>query len=373
MYTKEVFSTTVLGGIEVKNRFVRSATSDPNAENFVPNKTIFEKYEDLCKGEVGTIVMGYIVFSKSDHYAENSLELAAETVSEFKKVTDMAHGYGTKMVAQINHATTQLFFQPESTVYGPSEYTDPMNGIQATAFSKEQIQELITEFGQAAAYAKEAGFDGVQIHGAHGYMLNKFMSPLYNKRKDEYGGDVHGRMKIVLDVLSEIKSTCGEDYPVWIKLSSTDFEVDNKGLKEEDFLVIGEKLSVNGIDAIEVSGGSMAGVHGSARSKKYAAYHLDAAKKLTEKVDTQVILVGGLRDIDEMETILNNTKIEAFSMSRPLVRESDLIKRWMNGDRTKAKCVACNGCFNPNEIECFFNLSKEKQQEYKEMMKKKSE
>lgn len=372
MNAKEVFNTTLLGGIEVKNRFIRSATNDPNAENFIPNKAIFDKYEDLSKGEVGTIIMGYMAFSKSDHYAGNSLELGADTVAEFKKVTDMAHGYGTKMIAQINHASTQLYFQPEGTVYGPSEYTDPMNGIKATAFSKEQIQEFVKEFGQAAAYAKEAGFDGVQIHGAHGYMLNKFMSPLYNQRTDEYGGDVYGRMKIVLDILSEIKSTCGENYPVWIKLSSTDFEVDNKGLNEEEFLVIGEQLAANGIDAIEVSGGSMAGIHSSARSKKYAAYHLDAAKKLSEKVDTPVILVGGLRDVNEMNNILSETKIEAFSMSRALVRESDLVKRWMNGDGTKAKCIACNSCFNPNGIECFFNLSKEKQQEYREMMQAQS-
>ncbi|MGQ1910735.1 NADH:flavin oxidoreductase [Marinifilum sp. RC60d5] len=369
MNTKEAFKPAILGKIEVKNRFVRSATNDPNAENFMPNQAIFDKYEDLCKGEVGVIVMGYLVFSKSDHYAGNSLELGVDTVAEFKKVTDMAHAYGTKMVAQINHTSTQLFFQPEGIVYGPSEYTDPMSGIQATAFSKEQIQDFIKEFGQAAVYAKEAGFDAVQIHGAHGYMLNKFMSPLYNKRTDEYGGDVYGRMKIVLDVLSEIKNICGEDYPVWIKLSSTDFDKDYKGLSEEDFLVIGEQLAENGIDAIEVSGGSMAGVHGSARPKNYAAYHLDATKKLSEKVDTPIILVGGLRDVDEIDKILSETKIEAFSMSRALVRESDLVKRWMSGDRTKAKCVACNSCFNPNGIECFFNLSEEKQQEFKEMMK----
>ncbi|MRT92900.1 NADH:flavin oxidoreductase [Ancylomarina sp. 16SWW S1-10-2] len=369
MNSKEAFKPALIGGIELKNRFVRSATSDPIAENNAPSQEIINKYEKLCEGELGLIIMGYLVFSKTDHYSEKDLSMNNDTISGFKKVTDMAHNYGTKIVAQLNHNSTQLFFKPEGNVYGPSEYTDPVSGIMATAFSKEQIHELIKEYGQAAACAKDAGFDGVQLHAAHGYMLNKFLSPVFNKRTDEYGGDLERRMQIVIDILREIKNVCGSDFPVGIKLNSSDFDSEDKGVNEADFLVISENLSLKGINSIEVSGGTLAGVYSFSRAKKHSAYHFASAKRLSEIITTSVILVGGLRDVDEIETILNDTNIAAVSLSRPLIRELDLVKRWMNGDRSKAKCVACNGCFNHKGVQCFFTLSKEEQDVQRPVMK----
>jgi 2,4-dienoyl-CoA reductase-like NADH-dependent reductase (Old Yellow Enzyme family) len=173
----------------------------------------------------------------------------------------------------------------------------------------------------------------------------------------------------VLEILHEIRTRCGRDYPVWVKLNCSDFDPAGQGLNEDDFPAIAGELAQNGIDAIEVSGGTFSGKYSPCRSKKHAAYHLECAKKLTEQVDIPVILVGGLRNIDTIDSIISNTKIDAISMSRPLIREPELVKRWKDGDRKDAECEACNGCFNPNGTQCFFKLSEEEKAKQKEVMK----
>lgn len=371
MNKKNIFKPAIVGGIGVKNRIFRSATYGAHARDNKPGSKIVEVYENLSKGDIGLVILGYTVFSSTDHYGKNVVALKDDSISVLKNVTDTVHKYGAKIVVQINHSGAQLFEPFEGPAYGPSEYVDPASGITATAFSLEQIKELIKEYGQAAFLSKEAGFDGVQIHCAHGYLLSKFLSPTFNKRTDEYGGNTKKNMQIVVDIFKEIKAICGDDFPVWIKLNSSDFEVENKGLKEEEFLIIGEELSKLGIDAIEVSGGTIANFHSFSRSLKHSAYHLESAKKLSDKVNSSIILVGGIRDVDTIESVLIDTKIEAISISRALIREPHLVKRWQEGDRSPAKCVACNGCFNfkGKGVQCYFDLSPEKQVEQRPVMK----
>lgn len=368
MDMKKTFETAVVGGIEVKNRIFRSGTLEGLAMNSGVDEKLLELYENLSHGGVGLIVAGFFSFSKTDHFSQANLILNDETVPGLKKMTHAVHQNGTKIVAQLNHATSQLFAPPSGPVYGPSEYTDPVSGIRAIAFSTEQIKELIQEYGTAASQAKSAGFDGVQIHVAHGYLLNKFLSPAFNQRTDEYGGSRDNNMRIVIEILNEIKTVCGSDFPVWVKLNSSDFDPESKGVTEADFLNAGEKFSISGIDAIEVSGGSMAGMYCFSRSGKHVAYHLESAQKLAEKVDASVILVGGLREINTIDSVLADTKIEAVALSRALIREPDLANKWMNKEQDKAKCVACNGCFNPKGVRCFFDLTAEEKEEQKPMM-----
>lgn len=369
MNTEIAFEPAVVGGIEVKNRIFRSATQESMPIDGKPSPRMFKMYEDLCEGGVGLIITGASAFSKLDHYSGQISDIKSDHIPEFKKLTDSVHQYGTKIVAQIYYSAAQLFFAPESPVYGPSNYVDPVSGLTATALYIEQIKDLIKEFGQAAFVAKEAGFDGVQLHGAHGYVFDKFLDPTYNTRTDEYGGDFENRIRFLTEVIEEIKNRCGKDYPLWIKLTCSEFLPENKGITVEDFLAVGEAISKKGIDAIEVSGGSMTGTYSPLRSKKHAAFHLEEAKRLTEKVDASVIVVGGFREIDVVESALAETKIDAVSIGRPLVREPKLIKRWKDGDRSKAKCIACNGCFNPSGVKCFFDLNKEEQEAQKPIMK----
>lgn len=370
MSARKSLSSANIGGIEVRNRIFRSATHEGFAEKNKVSDRLVKMYTDLSEGGVGLIITGYVGVSSTDNQGPHTVSLTDDScIPGLQRLAETVHQYGSRIVAQLNHATSQIFFAPRGTVYGPSDVADPATGIKPVPFTAEQIRELIKEFGEAALRAKKAGFDGVQIHGAHGYLLSKFLSPVFNTRTDEYGGSPEKNRKIVIDVLEEIKGRCGKDFPVWIKLNCSDFDHAGAGLDTEGFLEVAKALAGKGIDAIEVSGGTFAAKFTPCRSKKHSAYHLNEAKILKGLVDVPVILVGGLKNIDSIDQILSETGIDAVSMSRPFIREPDLVKRWMNGDLKDATCISCNGCFNPKGTQCFFNLSEEEKAVQKEIMK----
>lgn len=360
----------MVGGIAVKNRIVRSATFEGTAVKGKIGSAILDMHRNLARGEVGSIITGYFCVSTTDNPAKGTVVITDDSsIPGLTELAQTVHEYGTKLIAQLNHAGAQLFAPPRGPVYGPSDVVDPISGIKPAPFTESGIRDLITEFGDAAARTQKAGFDGVQIHAAHGYLLSQFLSPACNKRTDSYGGSPENNSRIILKILNEIKTRCGKDYPVWIKLNCSDFHPADKGLMPEDFMAIAKNLVKNGMDAIEVSGGTLTGKYLPSRSKKHAAYHLEYAKQLAGEVEASVILVGGLRSIDAIDQILSETSIAAISMSRPLIRESGLAKRWMEGDRKDAACIACNGCFNPNGTKCFFTLGEEEKAVQKEIMK----
>ena len=370
METKKPFEPARIGGIEVKNRIVRSATHEGAAEKGKVSERILAMHRDLSEGGIGLIITGYVCVSETDHPGTTTVTATDDScIDGLRTWADTVHGYGTKIIAQLNHASSQIFLQPRGTVYGPSAVVDPITGITPVPFTTEQIRELVSEFGAAAFRVKTAGFDGVQIHGAHGYLINRFLSPAFNKRTDDYGGTPEKNRRLVLEILDAIKAKCGRDFPVWIKLNCSDFAPEGEGFDRKEFLSVSRELAGKGIDAIEVSGGTLFGQNTPSRSKKHTAYHLDFAENLLETVDVPVVLVGGLRSIDTIDTILSQTKIEAVALSRSLIREPDLVKRWISGDHKDAACVACNGCFNPSGTRCFFLLSEEEKAGQKEVMK----
>ena len=198
----------------------------------------------------------------------------------------------------------------------------------------DEIHEVIDLFVQAAVRAQKAGFDGVQIHAAHFFFLSRFISPRVNNRQDEWGGSTLNRLRIVLEILKGIKANA-PGLHVTVKINSSDFTLG--GLDEEESLAICAHLAENGIDSVEVSGNgtSVQGV----RPHVDEAYFLNFAAALAERVDVTVILVGGLRSLDVMQKILDNTKIELLALSRPLLREPDLPLKLRDGKCTESSCV----------------------------------
>lgn len=365
------FKRGIVGNINVKNRIFRSATYENlgSQGGFVSDE-IIKMYEDLSKGEVGLIITGFICFSSLDNHGAKTIRIDDDNkIDGLKKLTAKAHEYGTKVVAQLSHIGSQLSHAPFQRVLAPSDVVDPMNGIKPEPFSKDEIKILIKEFGEAALRAKKAGFDGVQIHGAHGYLLSKFLSPVFNKRNDEYGGSIENNVRIIVEVLNKIKEKCGKGYPVWIKLNSSDFGTEENSFSFDDLKIAAKELEKNGIDAIELSGGTIGGKQSPCRSKKFIAYHEEYASKLVKEIDVHVITVGGFRNLEKIENALENSGAVAVSICRSLIREPGLIKRWVEGDSADAKCVACNGCFNPNGTKCFFTLKGEEREQQKEIMK----
>jgi 2,4-dienoyl-CoA reductase-like NADH-dependent reductase (Old Yellow Enzyme family) len=215
--------------------------------------------------------------------------------------------------------------------------------------SLADIKDIIIAFGAGASRAQKWGFDAVQLHGAHGYLINQFLSPLTNHRSDQYGGSIENRCRFLLETYRAVRSAVGPDYPVMIKLNGSDNL--EGGLSIDDAVYAAKALNSEGIDAIEVSGGTPAsGDQSPARTKITSpdkeAYNLDLAKQIKSAVSCPVMVVGGFRSFEVVEQTINDTA-DYISMARPFIREPDLAKRWQQGDRSPARCISCNSCFMP--------------------------
>jgi len=215
--------------------------------------------------------------------------------------------------------------------------------------TREDISRVITAFGSGARRAKDWGFDAVQLHGAHGYLINQFLSPLSNQREDEYGGTIENRCRFLMEVYQAVRSAVGPDFPVMIKLNGSDNLAG--GLTIKDAVYAAEALDRSGIDCIEVSGGTPAsGNQSPARMKintpEKEAYNLSLAQQFRAAVKCPIMVVGGFRSLEVAEKTIQESA-DYISMARPFIREPGLAKRWQKGDRSPARCISCNSCFMP--------------------------
>jgi 2,4-dienoyl-CoA reductase-like NADH-dependent reductase (Old Yellow Enzyme family) len=216
--------------------------------------------------------------------------------------------------------------------------------------SKQDIDEIVAAFGDAARRAKKAGFDAVQLHGAHGYLINEFLSPLTNRRTDDYGGPVENRCRFLLEVCRRVRSEVGPDFPVLIKLNGSDNL--EGGLTASDAIHAARMLDKEKIDAIEVSSGTSASgkqtpVRTGVDKPADEAYNLELARELKKAVRCPVISVGGFRSPEVVNKALAESGVDYISMCRPFIWEPGLVKRWGKGDLSPARCISCNGCFKP--------------------------
>ena len=219
----------------------------------------------------------------------------------------------------------------------------------------EQIDDIIEAFGKAAKRAKNYGFDAVQLHGAHGYLINQFLSPLANQRNDKYGGSFENRSLFLMEVYRKVRNAVGEEYPILIKLNGSDFL--NGGLTLDDSIHAAKLLDEEGIDAIEVSGGTGAsGKENPVRTKidmpEKEGYNLVLAESIKKSVKCPVIAVGGFRTMNVIEKAITSGSTDCIAMSRPLIREPELPMRWQQGNTSAAHCISCNGCFQQDGIYC---------------------
>ncbi len=366
---KTLFDRTKILNMEMKNRFFRGALWEDLADekgHMTPE--LSEIYEELAKGGASTLITGYAFVTEDEQPNPGMMGIYSdEFIPEYKEFTDKIHNLGSNIIMQIVYGGFMTTFNVgERTIWGPSTIQNEATGTWAKEITKEEIRYLVEAYAQAARRVKESGFDGVEIHGGHGYLLSQFLSPYYNKRCDEYGGSIENRGRIIFEIYEAMRDAVGKDFPILIKLNSSDYVKDG-GLTQDESLYVAKKLADLGIDAIEVTGGNesikevLDNNMGAARTKIVASkdresYFKTYATKLAEMVDIPVILIGGNRHLDVMEDLLNNTKIEYFSLSRPLTAEPDLINRWASGDTKKTKCVSCNQCYNTPGKRCILNI-----------------
>lgn len=302
-------------------------------------------------GGVGLIVTSHSYVSQEGQGTPWQLGIYDDNlVSELQEMVSAVHENGGRIVMQLAHAG--LYAEKELTGRAALAVSDnadlPAENIKT--ITSGEIRHLVSSYSQAAKRAWQAGFDGIEIHSGHGYLLSQFLSPAYNKRQDEYGGSIENRARIHLQIYQAIRDVVGPDYPVLIKMNCADF-IEN-GLTIDDSLQAAGLFADAGFDAIEVSGGiirtgklspSRPGITSADRE----AYFKEYAGRFKKNIKIPLILVGGLRSLEVADRIIAEGIADYISMSRPLIREPDLINRWKKGDRRKAECQSDNLCFNP--------------------------
>jgi 2,4-dienoyl-CoA reductase-like NADH-dependent reductase (Old Yellow Enzyme family) len=391
-----VFTPGRIGNLEIKNRLVRSATYENGAtsEGEVSDFLV-DLYRALAKGGVGLIITGitgvyseaiapHLIMRADDDSLIQSLKKIPQAVREGAaccKVILQLHHPGRQVVNREDAAKFRPVAPPAFVAYvmkhpeiltpregaphivkptAPSAVYDAFFDRTPRALTREEIERIIDAFAEGARRAQEAGFDGVQIHAAHGYLLSSFLSPRTNVRDDEYGGSTENRTRIIRNIYRRARGKVGDHFPILIKTNVSDFLPG--GVDLDEALRIGKIITETGFTAIETSGGMyetltrkqeelgwpplfMAEARTGIKHKDQEAYFLPGAKAIKEKTNATIILVGGLKSFSRIEEVLESGAVDFVSMSRPLIRQPDLPNLWFSGKGPdKAECVSCNAC-----------------------------
>ncbi|MBN2025647.1 MAG: NADH:flavin oxidoreductase [Actinobacteria bacterium] len=373
-----LFSPVRLGDLEIKNRFVHSGTTESMAqESGEVTEALLGRYEKLARGGVGLIMPGAMYVQPSGKHFRLATGIHSDDmIPGLRNLVGAVHAQGGKIVFQLNHAGRQTVKAIiGQKPMGPSAYKrDPAYLVKPREMTEEDIRETIHAFGRAAGRAAAAGADGVQIHAAHGYLINQFLSPFFNARSDSWGGSNENRFRFLAETYKEVKANLPAEMAVLVKLNTNDF-TPRDGVTPPLAAKYAGWLQQLGIDGVEVSQGSIYGMMNVMRGgipvkemlesqaawKRPAAwfllkgmqgkfdleeaYNLAAAKVVKPALEgVPLILVGGMRRASHMEEVLQDGHADLISLSRPLIREPDLVNKFEEG-KEEASCVSCNKCF----------------------------
>ena len=347
-----LFEPIKIKNMDLRNRFVRSATYEGCADDgYVTDKQL-NLYASLSEGEVGLIITGITCVHDSGKLSKFQNSIArGEFIDGFKRLTSVAHQRGAKIAVQLFHAGREARFPKLSdrVPIAPSFLeADPhfKNGYRA--MTEDEIWQIVDAFGDGAKRAREAGFDAVQIHGAHAYLLSQFLSPYTNRRDDKWGGRLENRLRLHREICQNIRRKVGEDYPILIKIGVQDGFPG--GLEFSEGKLAAQYLPEFGFDALEISQGLRGSTFEETEFKTKInhldreAYYRRWCAEIKKKVNVPVMLVGGMRTFELMEEIVQNKEADFISLSRPLIREPGIINDWKRGNYHRAKCISCNNC-----------------------------
>lgn len=352
MTISTLYDSTTLNGLPMANRFVRSATWEGMATvdgKVTPKLT--ETMVTLARGGVGLIVTGHAYVTKIGQASPFQMGIYDDSLIEgLAAMTAAVHEAGGRIVAQLAHAGTFALEKAIGAAPVAASVFDGLAKNPRAELSTDDIAVLKDAYVDAACRAKAAGLDGIQLHSAHGYLLSQFLSPWFNRRTDAYGGSVDNRVRIHMEIIRAIREAVGDEYPLLVKLNCEDFTVGGLTVKES-IDAAGAMVSA-GLDAIELSGGLLTGgklspSRPNINKPEKEAYFQEAAKAFKKALAVPLILVGGVRSPEVAERLLADGTADYFSMSRPLIREPDLVNRWKSGDRSPARCISDNLCFRP--------------------------
>lgn len=352
-----LFTPVKVGTVEISNRFVRSATHDFMAadDGSVTNKQV-SLFKNLAKGEIGLIITGHAYIHPSGKASPNQTGVDADSlIKGLSRIARAVHRYPSRVFLQLSHAGRQT--KPRlcgCTPLAPSAVYEPVFKVMPKKMSRKEIQDVIENFIQGSRRALEAGFDGVQVHAAHGYLLSSFLSPYTNKRNDEWGGSLSNRARIIVEIIRGAKRLLGQQFPLIVKLNSEDFL--NGGLTLKESLAAAKILEEAGADGIEISGGTSEAGRGSVWKgllpEDEEGYFVRSASKFKKALRIPVFGLGGIRSLSVMAKIIIRGKADFISMSRPFIRDPYLVKKFHKDKIKKSECISCNKCFNLRGISC---------------------
>lgn len=310
--------------LSLKNRLVMPpmATAKADDEGKI-TEDILNYYDEKSKGGyISLIIIEHSFISPEGKASHRQMSAADDSVIDgLRNLADTIHKNGAKAVMQISHAGSAT--TREITGYdpvAPSAIQNPRKGESVPLeLTQDQIKDIVQKFKKAAMRVKEAGFDGVEIHSAHGYFLNQFLSPLTNKRTDEYGGDIYGRIRIHLEIIKEIRNAVGNSYPIFLRIGATDNT--EGGTTIEDSIKASIEFEKAGVDILDISGGFCG----------YAlpgeGYFAPVSLEIKKAVKIPVIVTGGIKDVQVAESILKEGKADLIGVGRAILNDSNWAKK----------------------------------------------
>lgn len=345
-----IFEPKRIGKLEVKNRLVRSATAERLVDKSgAVTDDLVACYKRLAKGGVGTIITGYTSIHPRGRSGWQMMSIDHDDfIKGLQRLTKTVHEYEAKILVQLCHSgryapSISINARPLAVSVSPNDMKGDFPPAEAT---EKEIEEVINGFADSAIRAREAGFDGVQIHGAHGYLVSQFLSPAMNKRTDDWGGNVEHRARFLMETIKRIRQKTGPDFPIWLKMNCEDFL--EGGMSLADSISTLKHLKTNNVlpDALEVSGGVTFNevIRKDILSPDKEAYFLPQAEQIRQSIpNLPLVLVGGLRTREVMEKVLGEKKMDMASMSRPFIRHPEFPQNLKKGAKT-SDCISCNLC-----------------------------
>lgn len=393
-----VYERSEIQTIKLRNRIIRSATHEGMADKRgLPTEQLNKLYVRLARGGVGAIITGYAGVQqdgKSPLYRMTMID-GDDCIGPWKEVVDAVHENGTSIILQIAHCGRQT----RSKITGlptvaPSPIRDRFyNDDLPVELTEQEIETIINNFVSAIVRAQKSGFDGVQLHLAHGYLLCQFLSSYSNRRKDQWGGSTINKYRIVGEILERAKTVVG-DFPILVKMNAYDGR--KKGMTIDEAAIIAQMLEKSGCAAIEISCGVFEDGFFTMRGEKLPAeaamthnfkykklpsfvktimipllkklvpqpkplkkYNLDAARTIQTKVSIPVIVVGGIDNMADIDSIITEQGIPFVSMSRPFIIEPNIVTKFQNGKQAASKCINCNFCALIGEerpLRCYYGM-----------------
>lgn len=400
----KVFESSNISGIQLKNRIIRSATGDGLADNAGrPTKELVDFYTNIAAGGAGAIITGLTGIQQDGKSGTHHPLMFDhdDFIIDYQKLTSAVHRYGTPIILQLNHCgrQTRRSITGLPTV-APSARRDLyFLERKPKALTIPEIEKIISNFAKAIERAKKAGFDGVQLHLAHGFLLSAFLSSNTNKRADQWGGTLENKFRMIERIFSEARRTAG-DFPILVKMNAYDTRKD--GMRIPEAIEIAKLLEQAGCAAIEISCGMINDGFITVRSEKFPSqaaleysyllsylpgfvkkiiqpfvplvaelivplpkqlnlYNVEAAETIRKNVSIPVIVVGGIKRLADIDNIISHNRADYVAMSRAFIIEPDIVNRFQESRQNESRCISCNYCITCIEkmpFQCFYGKIK---------------